>query len=78
MCLRKATIIASCSTVSTVERGVFSPVGRSVSEQRFLLFANVVGLVPYREPDFSGSFDYAVWLEGPPPSLWRFDVEPVP
>jgi hypothetical protein len=43
--LRKATMIASSSIDSTVDFGSFGPVGKSVTEVRFLL-ATVFWLMP--------------------------------
>jgi hypothetical protein len=45
---QQSRMIASCSTVRTVERGCFGPVRRSATEQRFLHFATVFGLMPCR------------------------------
>ena len=39
-------MMASCSTVKTVDRGVFGPVGRSATEQRLRHLATVLGLMP--------------------------------
>jgi len=44
--LRKATITASSSALSTVEDGVFGPIGRSATERRFFHFCTVLVLTP--------------------------------
>ena len=43
---RKATMIASSSTVRTVDFGAFGPVFRSAVEARFFHFPTVFGLIP--------------------------------
>ena len=53
-----------------------APVGRSATDERFLHFNMVLGIdaVPPRQ-SVSGSLDYAVSLDGPPLSSWRFRVK---
>ena len=75
---RKATMIASCSTVSTLDFASFGPVGRSAVDVRFFHFATVFWLIPWRRSRPSGSLDYAVSLDGPPLSLWRSGGVPGP
>ena len=41
-------MIASCSTVSTVDFASFGPVGRSAVEVRFFHLATVFWLIPWR------------------------------
>jgi len=43
---RKATIMASCSSVNTVEWGSVGPIGRSATVVRLRHFWTVVGLIP--------------------------------
>lgn len=44
--MRKATITACSSIVSTVDVGFFGTVGKSATEVRFFHFAAVFGLIP--------------------------------
>jgi hypothetical protein len=46
LCRRKATMIASSSAESTVERGCWGPAGRSLTDGRFRRWATVFGLTP--------------------------------
>ena len=78
MCLRKATMIASSSTLNTVECASLGPVGRSLTAVRSFHLATVFWLMPYRLASVLGSLDYAVSLDGPPQSSWRSHVELVP
>jgi hypothetical protein len=48
VCLRKATITASSSSVSTVDFGSLGPVGLSVTELHLRHFATGLGLIPWR------------------------------
>jgi hypothetical protein len=75
---RKATIIASSSTDSTVDFGSLGPVGRSAVEVRFFHLATVFWLIPYRAASVLKSLDYAVSLDGLPLSWWRAHVKPGP
>ena len=48
VCLRKATMIASSSTESTVDLGSRGPVRKSLTDDRFFHLATVFWLIPYR------------------------------
>jgi len=69
---RKATIIASCSRVGTVERDSAGPIGQSATVSRWRRFWTVVGLIPYRRASaLALSSLRLATLDGPPQSWWR-------
>lgn len=78
VCRRKATMIASSSTVRTVDLGSFDPVRRSSIEACPFHLATALGLYHDASPGPSGSLDYAVSLDEPPLSLLRSRGVPAP
>ena len=71
-------MIASSSMERTVDLASLGPVGRSATILRCFHFATVFWLSRSAWRALSGSLDYFVSLDGPPPSSWRSRVKLVP